>query len=157
VPQSKPINLWYQAYIRCYEDGKKGKLLDELRGILVPQKSPSEGFDVGEDSRKKEFETLSSTLKSDLPGKIKTLEEHKWKIPLMNGELEFGTVVEKCVDVVVLAKDFVRGTLSSNPYASFAWSAVCVGIQVRLLVSSRTDRTGLGVKSPHNKAIWLIR
>ena len=72
----------------------------------------------GEVNRTKEFETLSMALQSDLHERIKKLENRKWKIPLLRKEVEFSEVVETCVDVVVLVKDFVSTALTSNPCAS---------------------------------------
>jgi hypothetical protein len=132
TPASKPINLWCQAYVSCYDDekGKDARLLDDLKEILAFQASPDESVKVGRDAREREFEALSASLKSDLPTKVKILEDHKWKIPLIKGEMDFGQVIEKCVGVVALVKDFVGQALSANPYASLGWSAVCIGIQV---------------------------
>ncbi|KAI4593292.1 hypothetical protein KJ359_009823 [Pestalotiopsis sp. 9143b] len=51
-------------------------------------------------------------------------------MPLMiAGEVEFDVVVGRFVDIVAKLKDFVGTAISSNPYASLAWSGVCVGLQ----------------------------
>jgi hypothetical protein len=62
---------------------------------------------------------------------VKELEDHRWKVPLIKGEVEVVEVVEKFVDVIALAQNFVGTALQSNPSGALAWSAVCFGIQVR--------------------------
>ncbi|KAJ6083697.1 hypothetical protein N7467_007832 [Penicillium canescens] len=129
-PVTRSMNLWCQAYVRCYDEkGEDAKRLDDLKEILGFQAPPKVDGQVGSDDRVREFEALSAALQSDLPEKIKKLEDRKWKIPLIRRELDFSDVVETCVDVVVLVKDFVSTALTANPYASLGWSAVCIGIQ----------------------------
>jgi hypothetical protein len=129
------MNLWCEAYVRCYEEnGEDAKRLDDLKDILGFQAQlPESEVSSDEVNRESEFEVLSTALQSNLPERMKKLEGHKWKIPLMRKEVEFRDVVETCVDVLVLAKDFVGTALTANPYASLGWSAVCIGIQVSLL------------------------
>ncbi|KAJ5955491.1 hypothetical protein N7501_009770 [Penicillium viridicatum] len=129
-PVTTSLNLWCQAYVRCYEEkGEDAKRLDDLKEILGLQAPPKEDVEVSSDNRIREFEALSAALGSDLRERIKKLEHHKWKIPLLRKEVDFSDVVETCVDVVVLVKDFVSTALTGNLYASLGWSAVCIGIQ----------------------------
>lgn len=89
------MNLWCQAYVRCYEEkGEDAKRLDDLKEILGLQAPPKEDVEVSSDNRIREFEALSAALRSDLPERIKKLEHHKWKIPLLRKEVDFSDVVD---------------------------------------------------------------
>jgi hypothetical protein len=126
-------NLWYQAYALCFTEQHRrdGKTLDELEEVLILKDTPTGVADQAQcKSREDRFRMLNTALESSLPGRIQEIEDHRWPIPLTNGQMDFGDVVEKFVDVVAMAKDFVGGALSANPTASLAWSGVCFGIQV---------------------------
>ena len=78
-----------------------------------------------------EFVDVNKSIQPILDGELKKIKDHKWKVPLTDGEVEVTEVMDKFVDVVALVQDFVGQGLSSNPYGALAWTSVCFGIQVK--------------------------
>lgn len=120
-------------------------LMEELRKALWPNADHSslvtqtvDGND-GEASNKadnlkmtleSQFENFNTAMLRKLKAKVDNLEAHNWKVSVRGEEVRIEDVVEKFVDVVACAKDFVGQALSTNPHAALAWSAVCFGLQV---------------------------
>jgi hypothetical protein len=130
APQ-KP-NFWFQAYLKCYGKEETKELMDEMKRILgldprIALGGPPEKALLSES----EFVGFNKSMESRLRDKVKELEDHKWKVPLIKSEMEVVEVVEKFVDVIALAQNFVGTALASNPSGALAWSANCFGIQVR--------------------------
>jgi len=106
--------------------------MDEMKRILgvAPSVTPSAQLGRAIPSES-EFIGFNKSMESGLRGKVEELKNHKWKVPLIKGEMEVVEVVEKFVDVIALAQNFVGAALASNPSGALAWTAVCFGIQVR--------------------------
>jgi hypothetical protein len=106
--------------------------MDEMKRILGVALNTTPGGQSGKAVQSEsEFVDFNKSMESGLRGKVKELEDHKWKIPFMKGEMEVMDVVEKFIDVTALAQNFVGAALASSPSGALAWSAVCFGIQVR--------------------------
>jgi hypothetical protein len=130
APQ-KP-NFWFQAYLKCYEKEETKELMDGMKRILGidPRIAPGGPPEKALPSES-EFVDFNKSMESRLRDKVKELEDHRWKVPLIKREMEVVEVVEKFIDVIALAQNFVGTALASNPSGALAWSAVCFGIQVR--------------------------
>jgi hypothetical protein len=115
--------------------------MEELRGILTSPKlsNTKDSGTIQENSSERpesQFEVLNSLMRSELDNRVKDFDKHNWTIPVRRGEIDITEIVEKCVDIIALAKDFVGTALSTNPQAALAWAAVCFGLQVGLLCVS---------------------
>ena len=75
-------------------------------------------------------------MRSELDNRVKSFDKHNWTIPVRRGKIDITEIVEKCVDIIALAKDFVGTVLLTNLQAVLAWAAVCFGLQIWLLCVS---------------------
>lgn len=108
---------------------------------------------MGEDApvrSETEFQSFSDALVKKLSDRINKLDKRKWKIRLKKGEVDAAEVVERCVFVIGLAKDFVSATLASTPQGALAWTAVCLVIQVSDVCCLLVNDDGPGTSRP----IW---
>ena len=65
-----------------------------------------------------------------LDKKIKEVEDESWKLKFNNHELAVKDLVVPVVGVIQWAKEFVGTALEPSPYASLAWSSVCLLLPV---------------------------
>src|SRR5271155_3280630 len=145
APASKQINFWCDAYIKCCMEKETKDLMEELRKALWPNADHSSLViqTVDSDDRdasnkadnlrmtlELQFETFNTAMLTKLKAEVDNLEAHHWKVSVRGEEVRIEDVVEKFVDIVACAKDFVGQALLTNPHAALAWSAVCFGLQV---------------------------
>jgi hypothetical protein len=119
--------------MQCYEKEETRRLIEELRGILTSPKlsNTKDSSTIQENSSERlesQFEVLNSLMRSELDNRVKDFDKHNWTIPVRRGEIDITKIVEKCVDIIALAKDFVGMALSTNPQVALAWAAVCFGL-----------------------------
>jgi hypothetical protein len=144
APQ-KP-NFWFQAYLKCYEKEETKELMDGMKRILgidpcIAPGGPPEKALLSES----EFVGFNKSMESRLRDNVKELEDHKWKVPLNKGEMEVVEVVEKFVDVIALAQNFVGTALASNPSGAF------------MLKSGSFSRTQLKARRPSFRLLRSLR
>jgi hypothetical protein len=64
-------------------------------------------------------------MRLELDNRVKDFNKHNWTILVRRGEINITKIVEKCVDIIALAKDFVSIALLTNLQAALVWAAVC--------------------------------
>lgn len=69
-----------------------------------------------------EFIELNKSMKLRLKEKVSYLVDHKWKIPLVRGEMDVAEVVEKSLHFIDHTKDFVDKAVTPSPQGALAWS-----------------------------------
>ena len=116
-------------------------LLSEGQSINAGDADTANSPEKSDEALKVEFETFSASMRPKLKAKVEELENHKWKISVLKRNVTIEDSVKKFVHLVAGVKDFVSAAVSPNPHAQLAWSAVCFGLQVILVLASRPKQT----------------
>jgi hypothetical protein len=104
--------------------------MEDLTSLLSNGRDTADISETLKINPESQFETLNNSMRSELAKKVEDFKGRKWTIPVRNGEMDIGDVVENFVDIAAGAKNFVGARLSANPHAALAWSVVCFGLQV---------------------------
>jgi N-terminal domain of NWD NACHT-NTPase len=69
-------------------------------------------------------------MKGVLKQKMQAIDDKKWVLKFKDHELAVKDMIEPVVSIIDWGKDYVGGALEASPYASIAWSGVCLLLPV---------------------------
>lgn len=125
-PQDTPhsVDIWELAYQRLSE--KNPSLVKHYEQILVQEEAEDSQHDIVQQDI-----THSITRLTNLASKkLVTLDDSRLKIRLRSKTFVVKDGVDQVLTVVIAAKDFVSGIVTSEPHGAIAWAGVCVLLPV---------------------------
>lgn len=118
------VDIWKLAYQRLSE--KNPKLIKNYEHILTLE----EGDNHESDAIPQEITHSISRLTSLAAKKLAALDDSRLKIRLKSKTFVVKDGVDQVLKVVIRAKDFVSGIVTTEPHGAVIWAGVCVLLPV---------------------------
>lgn len=125
--------LWAEAYQDLARDNKKLVTgLDELLSVQPLPSTVGDGHASHQLSRKDDSSLTSSSCKEEemskfIGARLAAMNDRKWRVRLGEHSIEVREQVDRIINIVLVAKDFVSSVASMDPvHAGLPWAGVCL-------------------------------
>lgn len=126
-------NLWAEAYHDLARENKKLVIaLDELMSVQALRPGPGVSHAPNQLSCEDEslgaaFSNKEEQMSKFIEARLAAMNDRKWRVKLGEHSIEVREQIDRIINIVLVAKDFVSSVASMDPvHAGLPWAGVCL-------------------------------